>query len=397
MVRRILIAGISARSAADSAAGAGFSVTAIDAFGDLDQHASVRSISLGRRFTPRTAAQAARGIGGDAAVYLSSFENHPAAIAALAAGRMLWGNGADIVRRVRNPRELAAALQRQGLAAPDVRVRDAHPAKPGVEYLVKPLFSGGGHGIRPWDSRQPIPRGCYLQERLEGVSGSVVFVAAAGRAVPFGISRQLVGDAAFGASAFQYCGNIIAARDDPQFERGEALARAACALAQAAAGEFGLVGVNGIDFISRHGVPAAVEVNPRWCASMELAERASGLSAFAAHAAACAPGALPPFDLLEAPPVRPAIGKAVVFARRDVIVGNTRAWLDERDEAGGRTIRDIPHKGDAIPAGRPVCTVFATGADGAACYAALVRRAERVYADLDATSSRLAPRAPSGA
>jgi predicted ATP-grasp superfamily ATP-dependent carboligase len=56
---RVVIAGVSARAAAESAAHAGFSVTAIDAFGDLDQDPSVRSIALGHRFSARAAAGAA--------------------------------------------------------------------------------------------------------------------------------------------------------------------------------------------------------------------------------------------------------------------------------------------------------------------------------------------------
>ena len=128
------------------------------------------------------------------------------------------------------------------------------------------------------------------------MSGSVVFVAAGGRAVPLGVSRQLVGEAAFGAEGFQYCGNILTATDGFRgLSCDEALVEAACALAQAVADEFGLVGVNGIDFVARDGIPYAIEVNPRWCASMELVERAYGLSVFAAHASACTsgPGCLP--------------------------------------------------------------------------------------------------------
>ncbi len=50
MATRVLIAGVSTRAAAESAANAGFTVTALDAFGDLDQHPSVRSLSLPRDF-----------------------------------------------------------------------------------------------------------------------------------------------------------------------------------------------------------------------------------------------------------------------------------------------------------------------------------------------------------
>src|ERR1041385_1111708 len=107
--RRIVIAGVSCRAAAESAARAGFDVTAIDAFGDLDQHPSVRAVSvpryIGARFTPAAAARAARSFDCDAVAYLSSFENHPKAVASLSAGRVLWGNSTAVLRRVRDPLE----------------------------------------------------------------------------------------------------------------------------------------------------------------------------------------------------------------------------------------------------------------------------------------------------
>src|SRR5206468_3324723 len=103
------------------AARAGFAVTAIDAFADLDQHPAVRALSLPRDFAARpsahAAARAARTIACDAVAYLSNFENHPGAVSALAAGRALWGNPADVLRRVRHPVLVADALRRGGLAA----------------------------------------------------------------------------------------------------------------------------------------------------------------------------------------------------------------------------------------------------------------------------------------
>ena len=402
--KHVLVAGVSTRAAAESAARAGFVVTAIDAFGDLDQHAGVHAISLGRSFTPRAAARAARSMEYDAVAYLSSFENHPKAVSALAAGGALWGNAPEVLRRVRNPMLVAQALRGRGCAvpeaylAPDVHVvpdpyvaPDSHVVaggrrtsvqprhevrlKPNTTWLVKPLASGGGHRIQPWTGAAGVPRGCYLQELVNGTPGSVVFVAAGGRAVPIGVSRQLIGDCTFGAAGYRYCGNILAAAGDTG---DAALLDRACALARVVAEEFGVVGVNGIDFVARDGVPYAIEVNPRWCASMELVERAYGLSVFGAHAAACANGVLPEFDLLQAGRGAAAVGKAVVFARRAVVVGDTREWLTDA------SIRDVPHPGERIPAGRAVCTVFAAGREAASCHAALARRAERVYAELDA-------------
>jgi predicted ATP-grasp superfamily ATP-dependent carboligase len=413
-MRRVLVVGVSTRAAADSAARAGFDVTAIDAFGDLDHHRSVdvRSIprNFGAPFSARAAARAAGTIDCDAVVYLSNFENHPRAVSALANGRELWGNAPPILRRVRDPGLLARALRRRGCATPDVFLeRDAasigaghpcndagdlqHPLPGRTKWLVKPLASGGGHRIRPYaDERCAttgargdalVPRGCYLQELIDGIPGSVVFVAAGGRAVPLGVSRQLVGEAAFGATAYRYCGNILAAHTD--WDDSSIVNRAAT-LARAVAEEFGVVGVNGIDFVVRDGVPLAIEVNPRWSASMELVERAHGFSVFEAHAAACVRDVLPTVDLTQARPGAGAVGKAVIFARRDVVVGDTMRWL-----ADG-TVRDIPYPGERIPAGQPVCTVFADGRDTLSCRLELVRRAQGIYAELD--NSKRGPDVP---
>jgi predicted ATP-grasp superfamily ATP-dependent carboligase len=373
---RVLMTGLSARAAAESAARAGFAVTALDAFADLDQHPSVRMLPAPPSFTAHRAARAALDTRYDAAVYLAGFENHPVAVGRLASGGALWGNAPDVLRQVRDPWLLTRTLQRRGFAAPKVIVGSRGPIDEAssLTWLVKPLASGGGHGVWPCAPGTGRPRGCYLQERVEGTPGSVVFVAAGGRAVPFGVSRQLVGERAFGISGYRYCGNILAADGDPPFD--EATVEAARAIARVVAAEFGLVGVNGIDFVARDGAVHVTEVNPRWTGSMELVERAYGWSVFGAHAAACRAGELPDVDLLRVQRTSPAVGKAVVFAPRDIRVGDTRAWVGDPD------IRDIPHPDQSIAAGRPVCTVFASGADAAACHAALVRRAEWVRLQL---------------
>jgi predicted ATP-grasp superfamily ATP-dependent carboligase len=374
----ILIVGISTRAAAESAARAGFGVTAVDAFGDLDQCRTVRSLSLprdfGRRFTVGAAVRAAGTIECEAVAYAAGFENHPGAVRRLAANRALWGNAPEVLRSVRNPVRLADTLEGLGLAAAAVRGRLEDGSR-GRNWLVKPLRSGGGRGVRPWRG-ETLPHGCYLQERIEGAPGSIAFVAAGGHAVPLGVCAQLVGEPAFGATGHQYCGNILVPARDTHFPRDEALAEATYALVAAVAHEFGLVGANGVDFVAREGVPYAIEVNPRWSASMELIERAYALSVFGIHSAACTDGKLPPFDLVRARTKPHAPGKAVVFARSDVVIGDTSAWL------GDPTVRDVPHPGDRIAAGRPVCTVFADGPDAATCHGALVRCAERVYAEL---------------
>jgi predicted ATP-grasp superfamily ATP-dependent carboligase len=373
--RRLLVAGVTARPLAASAVRAGWTVTAADAFGDLDLRACADVIvPRGETggFDPPAATAATRGVLADAVAYTSNFENHPAAVAALARGRRLLGNPPAVLRRVRDPIGLMRTLRRLGFETP---LSLAAPPRGGrrQRWLLKPRRSGGGHGTTTWRPGRPIARHQYLQERIAGAPGSIIFLTDGRHSLVLGLSRQLVGRRAFGASGFRYCGSLTGAG---LFPAEEGLRRRAEAMAAAVARTYGLVGLNGIDFIARGGVPWPIEVNPRYSASMELLERGAGLPLFALHADAC-DGRLP-----DAPvrPLRTVHGKAVVFARRDVRTGDTRRWL--RNPA----MADIPHPGQRIARGRPICTVFATGRDPETCLRALESAAAAVYSGLEAVA-----------
>jgi uncharacterized protein len=328
---RLLIAGVSVRAFAQSAVAAGYEVTAVDAYGDLDLRAIADVIVVPAPYTAMAAAQAARAVRCDVVAYTSNFENHPAALELLAAGRTLLGNEAAVVARVREPGALPGSPE----------VRTTPPT--GGDWLLKPLASGGGHGIKAWRVGDRVPRGTYLQARVDGVAGSVLF---AGDTV-LGVTQQIIGDPAFGGTGFKYCGNILLP-DSPDSYDGTAL---------------GLSGVYGIDLVG--GVP--IEVNPRYTAAMELVERRDGVSIASVHAGAAVPG------------TRGAgvVGKAVVYARRAVGVGDTRAWL------GDDSVADIPMPNTRMASGRPICTVFAAGRDADECYARLVARADAIYATVE--------------
>jgi predicted ATP-grasp superfamily ATP-dependent carboligase len=222
-------------------------------------------------------------------------------------------------------------------------------------WLLKPFNSGGGQGVRVWTSDAHVTAGLYAQERIGGIPASIVFVAAAGKSVPLGISRQLIGDAAFGASGYRYCGNVLASADDDVIT--EPVVSSLLALARDVTEQFGLVGLN---------------VNPRWCSSMELVERHYGVSLFGAHAAACVDEVLPAFDLSRARRTLSVLGKAIVFAPYDLVARDTRSWLSDD------TVRDVPHPGERLSTGQPICTVFAEAADHAQCLAHLKTRAQAI-------------------
>lgn len=386
MIPRLLIAGASTRAAAASAARAGADVTAVDAYADLDQHPSVRAVAAtaagGGRVSAADLVRTAATFDADAVAYLSPFENHLDAVAALAHGRRLLGNPVDVLRRVRDPLDVAQAFQQRGFEVPHVLVASTQtsapgPAaagriRPGTSYLLKPLASGGGHRIVPAAVGASLCPGWYLQEHIDGWPGSVTFVAAQRRCVVLAVSRQLVGDAAFGASGYRYCGSVI---DWTGAGAEEATRTRARALAETAVDVFDLVGVNCIDFVVRDAVPVPIEINPRWSASMELVDRVSRTPIMEAHVAACS-GSL--IDIVLERSVRAFTrGKAIVFARSDVAIPTTTGWADDLD------VSDVPHPGHRIATGQPICTVFGEGATRDACYAALVARAAKVYAALE--------------
>jgi predicted ATP-grasp superfamily ATP-dependent carboligase len=371
---------------AQSAVAAGFRVSSIDAFGDLDHPQSADVFTPG----PGTIWRSSRlpGLAASAApeaqtvAYGSSLENDPRAVAALARGLVLWGNPPEILRRVRDPQLVRDAFRASGQQTPDVRMPgEARPFDPRESWLLKPRRSGGGRRVRRWRRGTRVPPSFYAQRYVDGVPGSVLFVAARGQVAPLGVTRQLVGDPAFGARGFRYCGSVLCPVGD---DEGDGRREPAAALACAAGSAFDLVGVGGVDFIGRNGVVHPIEVNPRWTSSMELVERVWGRSLFGVHAVACVDGSLPSVEAggFVTSPVR-AYGKAIVFARRHVRLGDTRVWL-------GADVADVPHPWTQIAEGLPVCTVLAEGANVSDCRAVLVARAARIYRQLDQWSEEAA-------
>jgi predicted ATP-grasp superfamily ATP-dependent carboligase len=366
---------------AESAAKAGYRVTALDGFGDLDTIRASDGVltprrDLNRPYSVERLVSLSRLVTADLFAYGANLENHPGAVGRLAEGRTLLGNGPAELRLARNPRGLAEMLHRKQLAVANVRT--TRPSS--GEWLLKRRRSGGGRAIRTWEG-EPIPRSCYLQERIRGISASIVFSADGERIIPLAITRQLIGTRWLGAGTYWYSGNILAPLDDSQLPRGKALFDRAKAIAEAVTGACRLKGVNGVDFIAQDGVPFLIEVNPRYSASLELVERAFGISVFQLHLLGCQ-GRLP--TAVEIPRRFPATGKAIVYARRAMTAGDTRRWLDDP------SVADIPWPGERIRPGHPICTVFASAHSGAECEVRLRARAERVYSELATAKGRAA-------
>ena len=192
-MQHVLICGTSTRAAAESAARAGFRVTTIDAFADLDQHPSVRALSAARDFsaapTASAIARAASSLDRDAVVYLSPFENHPRAVTALTAGSAVWGNSPETLRRVRDPFVLASTLRQSRLRRSASVFRTIRTTFERFERLerfelLKAVPFRRRQSNSPLARRAPFHGRRICQERIDGTPGSLVFAAAHGRCVP---------------------------------------------------------------------------------------------------------------------------------------------------------------------------------------------------------------------
>ncbi len=370
----LLLFGASARAAAFSALRARLRPWCADLFADADLHAACPALAISANDYPQRFLSAAAAGPPGPWMYTGGLENCPALVDALTRLRPLWGNGGDVLRRVRSPSALAAQLRAAGLPCPRVRTDPAR-GSPG-RWLLKPRDGTGGRGIAFFTGTVPAGRSrCYLQEYVEGLPCAAVYVGRDGRAVLLGVTRQLVGEPWLHAGAFHYCGSVgpLALTPDTlqRFRRlGDCLAEA-----------FHLRGLFGVDCVLRDGVPWPVEVNPRYTASVEILEHAMGGAALAWHRAVFDPAAPP--SPPAPPPIVATFGKAVLFAQNALVFPAEGPWVMVLRQppalAALPAFADVPPAGQHIAKGRPVLTLFARGDSERDC----LERLRQTAADLD--------------
>jgi hypothetical protein len=354
----------------------------LDHFGDRDQRALVQNVSLQRDFdlpfSPEALLEASKTLDYEAVVYTSNLENHPEVVGELAMGRRLLGNTPEVLRSVRDWAMLRAVCDEEEIPYPTTLLpgEEAHADKTD-RWLRKPACGGGGHGVRPWQGER-LDENTILQRTVAGRPASATFVADGYRSAVIGLSEQLIGREELGGEGYIWCGNILPLSLRSIAELDSVLhtvQRAAARLTR----RFGLQGLNGMDFVVADGLggqprPFLVEVNPRYAASTELADRAYGLNAFDLHIRSFE-GHLPGFSLSKALRDAHCHGKGIVYAKKDGTTPDTAGWRRR-----GR--QDIPFSGEKIQAKHPICTVVASGETRSMCWQALAAGAEEVWYEM---------------
>jgi predicted ATP-grasp superfamily ATP-dependent carboligase len=364
----LLLFGASTRAAAFSALRAGLRPWCCDLFADADLQARCPVTRLRGRYPHGFLDVIDRDLPGPW-MYTGGLENWPALVDRMARRRRLWGNDGETLWRIRSPREWTHALKAAGLPAPDICLSLPGQQASGL-WLLKPKRGAGGVKIRFWTHAKALGKDFFLQEYIEGESWAALFAAIDGQAALLGVTRQLVGEPWLHAAAFHYCGSV------GPLSLGPALRRRLELLGNVLARSFSLRGLFGVDGVVRGDDFYPVEINPRYTASVEVLECATGLSAIGWHRQAFAP---------TAPPARPAlpsriVGKAILFAREGLTFPSDGPWRSTETDPLCQTPRyaDIPHAGERIEAGRPVLTCFAQAESLPACLDVLRQTADEM-------------------
>ena len=356
----VLILGASARAAIHSARRAGLTPHAADLFADRDAaaYATVRRCDLADY--PDGLERLAESFPPMPWLYTGGLENHPDLVDRVAAKRPLLGNAGGVLRKVRGRAALEEMIDRI-TGIPKVVLNGT--ADPDTMWLRKTYGSSGGLGVS-WATDLTPRDGTYLQGYVPGKCYSVAFFDCIASTNWYDVTEQLVSTEWLHAGEFQYAGSIGPHRHDEEFDWE----------IQEKHGRTGswreLISPWGIDLVDGNGFMHLVDVNPRYTASMEVLEHATGRSALTGvQRAGHMPG---------------VVGKAVYYAphamRFPEVAAIERAIEVAADPWALPEYANIPAVGCVIDAGQPVLSFFERAADAEACRAALKRRA----AELDA-------------
>jgi len=333
MKRTVLVAGFATRHVAQSAYGAGYEVYAVDHFCDQDLSFYTRD------------ALAFSELGELEEAVEEMCTRHPPDLfvatsgAEALASREFCGTSPATADRFLDKLATHGFFEGLGIPAPQLLSAGTYPV------MLKPRRGSGGwrnavvkgdDEYRAWmEEFAEIP---YIAEEVvEGMPASVCCLATGSSAVAVAENLQILRGA--GSARFGFSGSLTPFPGD-----GREMVR----YAEQIAAKSGCCGTIGIDFMTGASVHA-IEVNPRFQATLDTIELSSGMNLFAAHVAACR-GTLPE----KKPVIRQVAVRRILFAERDMEVRANLACLSP-------LIADIPWPGTFFEEGQAVVSVYGWG------------------------------------
>ena len=289
-------------------------------------------------------------------IWTGGLENAPGAFETLARQRPVCGPNSKLIQRLSHPDELRTLLQDTDVRLPRIAwQRDEVTAlEPAHSWLIKPVRSAGGIGVRRWGSESGIPAGCYLEEFQSGRAASALVCCQSGRTTVLSTSAQISGDRRMGASDFWYCGNTGPVALPQKAMKG--LTRVMDKLAT-----LGFAGIAGIDFLLQEEELVLLEINPRVTAAHEIFD----LTSRGSNVLDLQLGA----ESVESPPLDSQsnqISRLIAYVVRDsqltpdgvrMLMKFSRSPTRPHDADMPCWLADIPCAG-ALTTGQPFCSIY---------------------------------------
>lgn len=342
-IKNILVVANSARSIVCSAKKAGYTVFAIDRFGDVDtQKCADKSLFIGNADQLYEMAESLGMV--DAVILGPGYENLKF--------KNTLNNPAIIMEKAGDKSKLPGKLERMGIPHPEtVPVNRAQNI--GFPLMLKPKLGSGG--MRNMVVRNEEELASFqdkhdadtfiAQEFVEGIPCSASLISTGDEAVVVALNEQLIGIPWLTRLPFAYCGNITPFLTDFRNEMIQ--------YSEQIALEFGLTGSNGVDFIQTEQGIVVIEVNPRFQGSLDTIEMSTGLNILDAHIRSFA-GELPELKEPEC------------FAAKTIMYANEKITIDQKISdallkcMNMERAADIPRTGAIIQPDEPVTSVLAT-------------------------------------
>lgn len=285
----------------------------------------------------------------DGFAYGSGFEAQPDLLDEIAGHCQWFGNSAQTVRSVKDPEIFFGCLERHHIPCPSVAPASFKPSD--GSWLYKQIGGTGGVHVRYGQGAFAESAG-YWQQQVPGLPCSLLFLANGRDAVAVGFHRQWLAPAP--EMPFRY-GGATSQWPIPAPVRAALLEVAALLVP-----EFGLRGLNSLDFMLDGSAFQVLEVNPRLSASFALHDAAhSGAGLLAMHLSGCT-GAPVAWCARE-----DAGTHLVYYAPSDLVAPSPARWPE--------WVVDRPTENVSVPRGSPLCTVTAC-AETALAAEALARR-----------------------
>lgn len=345
---KVLVIGNSVRNIACSARKAGYTVYAVDRFGDVD----MQNCANKSQILEDIPADILHNIdetffNADAVILGPGFEH-------LKFENTL-NNSREVMEEAGNKSKLPKKLKSMGIPYPETCSIDRS------NNMVFPLMlkpKSGSGGMRNIIIRDEAEMNIFrerndssefvAQEFIDGIPCSASVISTGDEAAVVALNEQLIGIPWLTSLPFAYCGNITPF----QTRFKEKMEQYAIQIAL----EFKLKGSNGVDFMLTDEGIRVLEVNPRFQGSIDTIELSSQLNVFDAHVKSFY-GELP-----ESHKPGCFAAKNIIYADRGLVIKKTLSDALIKYMKKGHAV-DIPRPGIKVLKDEPITTVLATEID----------------------------------